>query len=172
MFRIYLTNLGKYNEGVLAGEWVDLPCEDFAPIFERIGINDRYEEMFITDYENDYGFIVNEYDTLDYLNGVAAMIDDAINEWDWDADLIRAVYEYTDDMDDALALLDRGDWWNFDGCDSMEDVAYRIWDDNGTLTELQRIGVEEWMIDWDAVARDYDMNGIFLEYDNGYVEIF
>ena len=28
MLRIYLTNLGKYNEGELIGEWLDLPCTD------------------------------------------------------------------------------------------------------------------------------------------------
>ena len=28
MFRIFLTNLGKYNEGILIGKWVDLPCDN------------------------------------------------------------------------------------------------------------------------------------------------
>ena len=45
MLRIYLTNLGKYNEGQLVGEWVELPVteEELEKVFERIGINEVYE---------------------------------------------------------------------------------------------------------------------------------
>ena len=52
MMNIYLTNLGKYNEGQLIGEWVELPVsnEELQKVFERIGINEEYEEYFITDY--------------------------------------------------------------------------------------------------------------------------
>ena len=50
MMNIYLTNLGKYNEGELVGEWVQLPIsnEELQKVFERIGINEVYEEYFIT----------------------------------------------------------------------------------------------------------------------------
>ena len=43
MLRIYLTNLGKYNEGQLIGEWVELPCtdEELEAVKERIGISDE-----------------------------------------------------------------------------------------------------------------------------------
>lgn len=57
MMRIYLTNLGKYNEGELVGEWVDLPIEkeNLQEVFKRIGIDGKqYEEYFITDYECDF----------------------------------------------------------------------------------------------------------------------
>ena len=38
--RIFLTNLGKYNEGSLAGEWLKLPCtkEELNAVLQRIGI--------------------------------------------------------------------------------------------------------------------------------------
>lgn len=53
--KIYLTNLGKYNEGELIGEWVELPVsqEELQKVFERIGISEEYEEYFITDYDCD-----------------------------------------------------------------------------------------------------------------------
>lgn len=37
--KIFLTNLGKYNEGELIGEWVELPAsqEELKKVFERIG---------------------------------------------------------------------------------------------------------------------------------------
>ena len=28
MFRIFITNLEKYNEGELIGKWLDLPCNN------------------------------------------------------------------------------------------------------------------------------------------------
>ena len=63
MLNIYLTNLGKYNEGELLGEWVELPIteEELYNVFDRIKIchddieycdecGNPYEEYFITDY--------------------------------------------------------------------------------------------------------------------------
>ena len=41
--RIYIANLGKYNEGELVGAWFTPPV-DFEEVKERIGLNDRSEE--------------------------------------------------------------------------------------------------------------------------------
>ena len=43
---IYLTNLGKYNEGYLIGKWVKLPvaADKLDEVLEEIGINEEYEE--------------------------------------------------------------------------------------------------------------------------------
>ena len=55
MIKIFLANLGKYNEGEIVGEWVDLPVtdEELEAVKERIGINERCEETDILDYESD-----------------------------------------------------------------------------------------------------------------------
>ena len=39
-FEVFITNLGKYNEGNLVGEWVKFPTteEELKKVFERIGI--------------------------------------------------------------------------------------------------------------------------------------
>ena len=58
-FAAFITNLGKYNEGDLVGEWVKFPTtpEEMQKVFERIGIGQKddfgqpYEEWFITDYD-------------------------------------------------------------------------------------------------------------------------
>jgi len=58
-FAAFITNLGKYNEGELVGEWVKFPTtqEKLQEVFERIGIGSKddfgnpYEEWFITDYD-------------------------------------------------------------------------------------------------------------------------
>lgn len=38
---IYITNLGKYNEGMLIGEWVKLPVDqnELQNVLNRIGSN-------------------------------------------------------------------------------------------------------------------------------------
>ena len=43
---IYLTNLGRYNEGYLMGEWIKLPIpkDKLQEVLDRIGINEQYEE--------------------------------------------------------------------------------------------------------------------------------
>ena len=39
-FAAFVTNLGKYNEGELVGEWVKFPttAEEMKQVFDRIGI--------------------------------------------------------------------------------------------------------------------------------------
>ena len=74
MLDVFMTNLGKYNEGELVGEWLSLPVYDESEIDEslaRIGIDKKeYEEYFITDYEwNPYKFFsINEYEDVYDLN--------------------------------------------------------------------------------------------------------
>ena len=44
--KVFVTNLGKYNEGALVGEWLWLPASDdeIAAMLRRIGIGGIYEE--------------------------------------------------------------------------------------------------------------------------------
>ena len=44
-FEAFVTNLGKYNEGMLVGEWVKFPTteEEMQKVFERIGIGQQDE---------------------------------------------------------------------------------------------------------------------------------
>ena len=43
VFDAFITNLGKYNEGELIGEWVGFPVtpEEMQEVFKRIGIVKR-----------------------------------------------------------------------------------------------------------------------------------
>ena len=72
---IYLTNLGKYVEGCLIGQWVQLPIpqERLQEVLTQIGIGDGHEEYFITDSETDILDIsIDEYASLSDLNKLAA----------------------------------------------------------------------------------------------------
>ena len=78
-FEAFITNLGKYNKGYLVGEWVKFPItnEEMQEVFKRIGINRRYEEWFITDYECPDAHIydlLGEYESLSELNYLAGKI--------------------------------------------------------------------------------------------------
>jgi len=81
-----------YNEGRLHGMWLKLPItdEELQSALTKIGIGGRYEETFITDYENDLGLKVDEYESLSVLNEVAECIS-CLNEHE--VQVLRAVIE-------------------------------------------------------------------------------
>ena len=86
-FAAFITNLGKYNEGALVGEWVKFPttAEELKKVFERIWIGAKddfgqtYEEWFNTDYDcyvDGLYDLLGEYANLDELNYLASKLDD------------------------------------------------------------------------------------------------
>lgn len=94
--KVYVANLGKYNEGIHQGEWITLPMpkEELDRVLsEEIGLELDpekafqagmrgevvYEEYAIHDYDYDFGlkaigYIPSEYDNLDDLNALAAQM--------------------------------------------------------------------------------------------------
>ena len=108
--KIFVTNLGKYNEGYLVGEWLTLPAtdEEIAATLEKIGISDKpdalgryYEEYFITDYESDIdGFRCGEYDSIDELNEIAEKFSDA------DPEQVAAALYFSSNFEEAADILD------------------------------------------------------------------
>ena len=85
-FAAFITNLGKYNEGELVGEWVKFPttAEELKEVFKRIGIGQKddfgnpYEEWFITDYDCYVDGLyskLGEYENLDELNYLASKLE-------------------------------------------------------------------------------------------------
>ena len=79
MLKIYITNLGKYNEGELVGKWVELPCEDLDEVLKEIEVADgtAYEEYAIHDYESDIeGLNIGEYDNIFSLNEIAEKLNE------------------------------------------------------------------------------------------------
>lgn len=170
MLRIYLTNLGKYNEGVLIGEWVDLPVseEELEKVFKRIGINDEYEEYFITDYESDIdGVKVGEYENIDDLNELAEALEDLDSE---EENVLSVMLEDGCTFEEALEKIKDRDYMVYYNCDSMEDVAYQVVEESGLLD-----GVPEKVaryFNYEAYGRDLEIEGTFYQINNAYIEIF
>lgn len=163
MLKIFLTNLGKYNEGYLIGEWVTLPVDDdeLEEVKKRIGINEHYEEMFITDYESDIdGVEVNEYSDVDELNEIAEMLEELNND---DIEIIGALMSDGYSFDEAIDKKD--DVIVFYGCNDMEDVAIHYCEECGILD-----GIPEHLrsyFDFVAYGRDMSFDGHFVFTNNG-----
>ena len=181
MIKVFLTNLGKYNEGELLGEWVELPVsqEELTKVFDRIQIchdkvdysdecGNPYEEYFITDYETDIeGVEVGEYSNLNELNEIAEQLD----ELEEDAqEAIQAMLLDGHTFNEALEKASNGDYIIYYDCDDMIDVAIEIVKEcrylNGVSETVARY------FDYEAFARDLDIEDNFMELDNSrYIQI-
>ena len=153
MFNVFITNLGKYNEGELVGKWLELPCDNLEAELESIGVaeNTMYEEYFITDYENDYDYKVGEYASLERLNDLAETLE-ALDEYE--AAHLQAYMEASgDDLEEALERYENSMFYK--GMD-LVDVAYQVVEECYDLPEIaQRY------FDYEAFARDLGFDGYY-----------
>ncbi len=85
--RVYVADLASYNNGILSGSWINLPCDDIWAEVQNVldrGTRDRKandvydgydsEEWAIHDYE--LPFDVGEYGNLDDINALAEKFED------------------------------------------------------------------------------------------------
>lgn len=172
MLNIYLTNLGKYNEGWLIGEWLELPAtkEEIAAVLVRIGISDKpdkdgniYEEYFITDYETDIeGLQVDEYESLDRLNQLAEIIDG--NEEAVEV-LVNSGYDFNqiaDNLDKVMYVCTPS------GSETDEyAVGYHCAEESGILSAIPE-DLRAYF-DCEAYGRDIMLNGSFYKAKSGAV---
>lgn len=162
--RAYITNLGKYNEGELVGQWVDFPCDedDFEDILKEIEIDgEQYEEWFVTDYDCELDGLASElgeYPGFDELNGVA----EALESWDNDG-LAEAVVEIWG-IDDLLETTP-DDYLYFKAWND-EDIGYYYAEEFGYLDEMpERL---TYYFDYEAFGRDIRLESDGGLSDNGY----
>lgn len=170
MMNIYLTNLGKYNEGELIGEWVQLPIsnEELQAVFKRIGINEEYEEYFITDYECDF-YEIGEYESISTLNEMAEKFDDLDEEQEQVVKVLMSECGY--DLDGAIEKAESGDYRIYTDCNDMTDVAYAVVEECDYLRNVPETVAR--YFDYEAFGRDLGIEGSFHFLDNGdCIEIF
>ena len=159
--KIALTNLGKYNEGDLVFKWLELPATEteMQDAKDAIGIDERYEEWFISDYEAPEGLKIGEYDDIDKLNDLASEYDDL---GAYDQDKISAALEtgcYTD-LKEALEHVDDIELYP----DVKNDAAlgYYLIEDSGCY-DLKSMGTLARYIDYESFGRD-----VRIEESGGY----
>lgn len=169
MIKVFLTNLGKYNEGYLIGEWLELPAsqQEIDEIMAKIGINEEYEEWFITDYETDIrGIEIGEYSNLNELNEIAEKLE-SLNE---DSAIIEAIFNYHQDVQETINIIQNRDYIIYEDCYDMIDVAYQIVEECGYLNGIPETVAR--YFDYETFARDLEMEGNFEALSNRrYIEI-
>ena len=172
MFEAFVTNLGKYNEGALCGDWLKLPAtaEEVKALFSRIGIDGvLYEEYFITTYNTDLAGMQNlgEYENIDELNYFVTLVAELD---DWELEKFEAAAAHGGHSGNAQDLINLVQ--NLD--------CYEYYPDVSTAGELGRYLIDELeyeeipdnlvnYIDYEAYGRDFSINegGDFC--DSGYI---
>ena len=180
-FKAFVTNLGKYNEGDLIGEWVKFPTteEEMQKVFEQIGIGSKdefghvYEEWFITDYECPfYGVqkMLGEYESLDKLNYLASLLDEMPKH---DLEKFVAIMESgcdkVSDIDDLINLtynLDRYDF--FPGIKDYDGLG-SFYFEKGGYNEGNRFGSFVDYTDFEQFGKDCAANENGAMTDAGYI---
>jgi antirestriction protein len=173
MLEAFVTNLGRYNEGRLDGEFLKLPAttEEVQVLLKRIHVDGiRYEEIFITDYETDIPGLTDslgEYESIDELNYLASLLDDMEK---WEAEKFAAAVEFgehTGSVRDLINLAQNLDCFEFYPGIEDEDDLGRFY-----IEEMCTLEVPEHLqnyIDYEAYGRDMnlDEDGRFV--DGGYI---
>lgn len=163
--KAFVTNLGKYNEGELIGEWVTFPIDEDkqTELFKRIEINEQYEEIFMTDYEAPEGIKISEYTSIDELNEMAEKLD-SVDSWDEET-LEALLTEFN--LDEALNYLD--DTICYSDCHDMTDVAERYCDECGILNDIPEN--LRYYFDFESFGRDMGFEGTFIFYNGNCYEV-
>ena len=177
----FVTNLGKYNEGALVGEWVKFPTteEEMQKVFERIGIGSKdefghvYEEWFITDYEcpvHGVYDMLGEYESLDKLNYLASRIDE-MDKWDQEkfVAIMEAGCDEVSNIDDLINLTYNLDCYDFLPDVTDEEDLGRYYIEEAGIYDTKAMGNLANYIDFERFGRDVamDENGRFT--DEGYI---
>jgi len=141
MISAFITNLGKYNEGELCGEYLNLPAttEDVKALLSRIGVDGViYEEIFITDYETKINGLNNlgEYENIGELNYLASL----------------------------LADMDKYDLERFEAAAAFDDNNYSV---KNLINLTQNLDNFDFYPD----VHDYDDLGRYLIYECGFINL-
>lgn len=167
----YITNLGKYNEGKLIGEWITFPIDDeeLNEVFKRIGLNHYnedmddvitgYEEYFFTDWDCDFDNNFGEYESIDKINELAEKLQE------WDEDTFKAACEIwnikdllEDDLTDYILMPDiKNDY----------DLGY-YWIEESGYYEYIPDDIRQY-IDYEAFGKDIRINDDGGHTEYGYI---
>ena len=157
-----MTNLGKYNEGVLAYERVTFPtdAETVQAALKKIGIDGiRYEEIFIASYDGPMPQLhkhLGEYESINELNHLACLLSELDKEELAAFEAVMDSGEYTGSVKDLINLAQNLDDYNFYSDIHTEEELGRMY-----IQELEAVPVPEHLIDYidyEAYGRDVRIN--------------
>ena len=167
LLNVAVTNLGKYVEGELIYEWLELPAseEEIQECFKKIGLNEEYEEYFITDYESDYGLKCGEYTNLKELNEKMEELDEATNgDYDKLEAVIERDYWREEQLDEVIEVMQSDDVYFRKGMTGAE-YEQEVTEDCNDLSFMKQGWLSQYItIDYEAMAED---DGNIYETSNG-----
>lgn len=160
--RIYIACLAAYNNGYLHGVWIDADQDatairdEIAAMLARSPIENA-EEYAIHDYEGFEGVTISEYAGIDSVARMGAFI---AEHGALGAGLLE---QFGGDMDQAETTLQDCYHGQFA---SLADYMEELTTDSITIPEALR-----YYVDWDAMARDAEMNGEFFTVETARDEV-
>ncbi|PYI49994.1 antirestriction protein ArdA [Paenibacillus flagellatus] len=113
--KVYISNLAKYNDGELVGDWITLPTDSeiLESFIEKIlGEDDEYA---IHDYEA--FFSIYEFDNPYKLNELLQQLKS------YDSRLIQSLFYNLSSLEDVLRVLGSGEYSCYYDMESMQDVG-------------------------------------------------
>jgi antirestriction protein len=165
MIKIYIANLGKYNEGELVGAWVRLPVtkDELDRILkEEVKINEMYEEWAIHDYECDIdGVEISEWADIWKLNEIAAILEKAD---EYDRKIIESCLEvFGGEISDYVDTIN--EYTLLEGVNTNYDLGYYYVEEAGIYSR-KSLGSLRNYIDYERFGRDiaYDFDGGFCKH--------
>ena len=176
----FITNLGKYNEGKLIGKWIEFPIDEdeLNEALNEIGCkytdengvvhNEFYEEYFFSDWECEIPFEFGEYESIPDVNDIAERVE---NLMDYEQDVLKVILEeHTSDVDEALQIVEDGNYTMWNDCINMADVAQTMVEECeyfGNISESLQC-----YIDYEKLGRDLAIESTFLEGEGYFIEVF
>lgn len=171
VLRVYVANLGKYNEGELVGEWLDLPAseEEIESLMKRIEVGSTYEEYAIHDYECDIdGVEISEYMPLDYANELAERLE-SIN----DTEAFSALLEFhSGNISEALDTYENGGYTYWPDVSNHEALGQYLYDEDLLAPAFYDDQICPSYLDFEAIGRDWDLDSSGGFYGNGFLAVY
>lgn len=158
--KVYIVNLGRYNEGKETGGWFTCPV-DYGHVKERLKLDSDHEEYAIHDYE--LPFEIDEYMEIEKLNRLCSMVEELDENIQDDLEELLKQYgglkELYDEKDEIVL---------YPGLSDMTDLTYRLVDEGllGDIPDKLKM-----YFDYKAYARDLDINGRFVVGNHGIYEL-
>lgn len=173
MLEAFVTNLGRYNEGYLDGEYLKLPAttQDVQALLKRIHVDGvRYEEIFITDYETNISGLhdcLGEYESIDELNYLASLLDDLDEGEQAKFEAALSYGDYTGSLKDLINLAQNLDCYEYyPGISNEDDLGRYMIDEMGAMEVPEYL---ENYIDYEAYGRDVSLEDSGQFVDGGYI---
>lgn len=159
---ICVRSLSTYAEA----DWVT-PAEALEFMDKQNKI-DGSEEFIIVDY--DAPFSIGEYDDVSDLAEISEKLEELTDD---EIEVLATILDgHTSDFEEALKIVEDGEYMVYWDCHNMADVAEHYLDETCMLNDVPDF-IRNY-IDFEAYGRDMSYEGTFLELVNscGYVQIF